>query len=70
MEVRFRVDYHAGTGRRTLKMKTGDDTTYRDCHGSLLSNDDAGAFYRAVAKLLYESHTNGDVVDYQDTNLD
>jgi hypothetical protein len=69
MNVSFKVDYHNG-GRRTLKTKTGEDITWRDCKGPLFGNDDAGAFYRAVAQLLYEHHTNGDEIDYRDTSLD
>lgn len=69
MKVSYKVDYHAG-GRRTLKMKTGDDINWRDCRGPLLGNDDAAAFYRAVAQLLYEHHTSDDEIAYQDTHLD
>jgi hypothetical protein len=70
MQVSFKVDYHTGTGRRTLKMRTQNEMTYRDCKGPLFANDDDGLFYRAVAKLLHEHHAAGNVVDYTDTNLD
>jgi hypothetical protein len=69
MQISFKVDYHP-TGRRTLKKRGQDDTLYSDCAGPLLSNSDAGSFYRAVAAVLHKHHTAGDEVEYEDTYLD
>jgi hypothetical protein len=70
MQVTFKVDYHNGTGRRTLKIRTQNEMTFRDCDGALRGNDDDGLFYRAVAALLHEHHVAGNIVDYIDTKLD
>lgn len=69
-DVSFKVDYHAGTGRRTLKTRARGETNYRDCDGPLFGNSDAGVFYRAVAALLSEHHSAGGCVEYIDTALD
>lgn len=69
MQIQLKVDYHP-TGRRTLKKRTHDQVTFSDCSGPLLSNADAGSFYRAVAAVLYKHHTTGDTVEYEDTHLD
>jgi hypothetical protein len=70
MQVTMKVDYHNGTGRRTLKIRTQNEMMFSDCKGALFSNDDDGLFYRAVAALLHKHHVAGDIVDYIDTNLD
>jgi hypothetical protein len=70
MQVEFKVAYHMGTDRRTLKIRLQNEMNFSDCRGVLFSNDDAGAFYRAVALLLSEHHAQGDQVMYTDTNLD
>ena len=70
MQVEFKVDYHIGYARRTLKLRLQNEMNFSDCKGALFSNDDAGAFYRAVALLLSEHHVQGDQVMYIDTTLD
>lgn len=69
MQISFKVDYHP-SGRRTLKKRNQGEAMYSDCAGPLLTNSDAGAFYRAVAAVLHKHHTAGDHVEYEDTHLD
>jgi hypothetical protein len=69
MQISFKVDHHP-SGRRTLKKRSQNEMMYSDCAGPLHSNSDAGAFYRAVAAVLYKHHIAGDQVEYEDTHLD
>lgn len=69
MQYKFKVDYHP-SGRRTLKIRAQEESTFTDCAYPLFSNADIGSFYRAVAAILHRYHAQGDSVDYEDTHLD
>lgn len=55
------------SGRYTLTEKTEANKLPQDCAGDLFGNDNAGSFYRAVAKKLYELSRSGCSVVYTDS---
>lgn len=65
MQIELKVSAHP-SGRLTLTERTQMDMMPHDCGGPLFANDDAGAFYKAVAAKLHMLHKAGHDVTYED----
>ena len=69
-EIHLKIEHHP-SGRYTLMERLGDEGTYRDCRGELLTNLDRGEFFRAVyreIKMLIDDGKRVVLEDFSDEN--